>query len=338
MPETMRAVLVRQPGGPEHLHLGEAEAPTPGPGEVVLEVHATALNRADLMQRAGRYDPPEGASPILGLEASGVVAAVGAGVDGWAKGDRACALLAGGGYAERVAVPADQLLPVPEGLDLVEAAAIPEVFLTAHQALVWLGRLETGERVLIHAGASGVGTAATQLASAIGATVYATASAPKHAVCRAMGAAATIDYASEAFDERVAALTDGGGVDVILDFVGAPYFKQNVNSLALDGRIVLLALLGGHVVPEWSLAPLFRKRGTVVASTLRNRAPDYKARLVRDFGERWLGGFSNGTLRPVIDRVAPWTEVAEAHRVMEANENAGKIVLQVREGDGRTIA
>ena len=325
----MKAILVRQPGGPEQLYVGEAATPVPAADELLVRVGATALNRADTLQRQGKYPPPPGASEILGLEMAGVVERVGAAVEGWQPGDRAMALLAGGGYAEYVAVPADQAMRVPERLSLEEAAALPEVFLTAFQALDWLGGLTAGQHVLIHAGASGVGTAAIQLAKAAGAAVYVTASAPKHALCLALGADAAIDYRSEDFAARVRDLSGGHGADLIIDFIGAPYLEPNVRCLAVDGRIVVLATLGGSVAAEFDIRSLFRKRGHLLTSTLRSRSAAYKARLTADVAERLLPRFADGTLRPVIDLVLPWTEVAEGHRRMEANANAGKIVLRV---------
>lgn len=326
---TMRAVLVDRPGGPDHLRLGEAPRPVPGPEELLVRVHATALNRADLMQREGRYPPPEGASPVLGLEAAGVVEAVGSACVGWAIGDRVFGLLPGGGYAAYVAIRHDHAMRIPDALSFEEAAAVPEVFLTAFQALHWLGAVQQGEVVLIHAGASGVGTAAIQLARLAGAFVYVTASAAKHPLCLELGAAGAIDYQHEAFPERLRELGGGGGADVIIDFVGAPYLHDNVDALALDGRLVVLATMGGSRVDSFDLRGLFRKRATLVTSTLRSRSDGYKAHLTRAFADAVLPQFEDGTLRPVIDSIYAWTDVAEAHRRMEANENAGKIVLRV---------
>jgi len=325
----MRAVLVFQEGDPEHMTIGEVPTPSPGADEVRVRVHATALNRADTFQRRGHYPPPEGASTILGLEMAGVVEETGDGVIDWHEGDRVFSLLAGGGYAEQVVVHKDLLMAVPPGLSMREAAAIPEVFLTAYQALHWLGGLQSGHRVLIHAGASGVGTAAIQLAKDAGACPYVTASAPKHDVCRDLGAEAAIDYESEDFAARVDALTDGDGVHIIIDFIGAPYFHQNVASLAMDGRIVQLATLGGSTVEEVSLRDLMAKRVHLLTSTLRNRSLDYKIQLTQEFASDVLPEFVDGQMQPVIDSTYDWTEVADAHRRMENNENAGKIVLQV---------
>jgi putative PIG3 family NAD(P)H quinone oxidoreductase len=327
----MRAVTVPEPGPPEHMTIGEVPTPQPGPDEVLVKVHATALNRADTFQRRGHYPPPDGASEILGLEMAGTVAETGSNVLDWHEQDRVFALLDGGGYAEYTVVHKDRLMAVPPGMSMQEAAAVPEVFLTAYQALHWLGGLQPGHRVLIHAGASGVGTAAVQLTRHGEAHPYVTASAPKHEVCRDLGAEATIDYQSEDFAERIAEITDGRGVDVILDFIGAPYFHANVDALALDGRIVQLATLGGGTVEEISLRALMAKRAQLLASTLRSRSLGYKVQLTQEFASDVLPQFIDGALRPVIDSVYDWTDVTEAHRRMENNENAGKIVLTVIE-------
>jgi len=325
----MRAVRVSEHGDPEHMTIGEVPTPVPGPDEVRVRVHATALNRADTFQRRGHYPPPDGASPILGLEMAGVVEETGDAVIDWHEGDRVFSLLAGGGYAEQVVVHKDLLMAMPPGLSMREAAATPEVFLTAYQALHWLGGMQSDHRVLIHAGASGVGTAAIQLTNEAGAHPYVTASAPKHEVCRDLGAEATIDYESEDFAERIDEITDGEGVHIILDFIGAPYFHQNVAALAMDGRIIQLATLGGSTVEEVSLRDLMAKRVQLLTSTLRNRSLDYKIQLTQEFASDVLPKFVDGQLRPVIDSTYDWTEVADAHRRMENNENAGKIVLQI---------
>ena len=326
----MRAVRVPEPGAPDQMTIGEVPTPVPGPEEVRVQVHATALNRADTFQRRGHYPPPEGASSILGLEMAGVVVETGDEVLDWHEGDRVFSLLAGGGYAEQTVVHKDLLMAVPPGLSLREAAALPEVFLTAYQALHWLGGLQRDHQVLIHAGASGVGTAAIQLVRKAGAYPYITASAPKHALCRDLGAEVTIDYTSDDFAERMGTVTDGEGVDIILDFIGAPYFHQNVACLALDGRIVQLATLGGSTVEQVSLRDLMATRAQLLASTLRSRSLDYKIQLTQEVVSDVLPGFGDGTLRPVIDSTYDWTDVAAAHRRMENNENAGKIVLKVQ--------
>lgn len=329
MPATMRAVVVDEPGGPEQLRIAERERPLPGPDELLVRVRATALNRADLMQREGRYPPPEGATDILGLEMAGTVEAQGAACVGWNQGDRVCALLPGGGYAEYACVPQEMAIPIPPSLTFEEAAAIPEVFLTAFQALHWHADVEAAQRVLIHAGASGVGTAAIQIARQAGAAVYVTASSPKHELCLHLGAEAAIDYRSEDFAERIGGLTDDEGVDVIIDFIGAPYLEQNIKCLSIDGHLVLLSLLGGHRVEEFSLASLFRKRVRLTASTLRSRTPSYKVRLTQDFASKLLPLFEEGSIRPVVDSTYDWSEVQQAHRRMGNNENAGKIILRI---------
>ncbi len=327
----MRAVGIREPGGPEVLYLGEVPKPVPGPGEVLVKVAATAVNRADTLQRRGKYPVPPGDSEVLGLEVAGEIVELGENCRLRQQGERVCGLLGGGGHAEYAVLPEAMALPLPPELDLVEAAAIPEVFLTAFQALDWLADLQSGETVLIHAGASGVGTAAVQLARAKGAQVLVTASAGKHALCRELGAARCIDYRAEDFAAVVAEETGGKGVEVILDFVAAPYFQRNLDSLALDGRLVMLALLGGSKPEGVNLLPVLRKRLHILGSTLRNREPRYKEALSQAFWKMAQSHFVSGALKPVIDRVLPWEQVAEAHRLMEANANAGKLVLTVGE-------
>jgi putative PIG3 family NAD(P)H quinone oxidoreductase len=297
----------------------------------LVKVAATAINRADTLQRRGKYPVPPGESEILGLEVSGEIVALGAGCQVRQVGERVCGLLGGGGHTEFAVLPEAMALPLPAELDLIEAAAIPEVFLTAFQALDWLADLQAGETLLVHAGASGVGTAAIQLARAKGAQVVVTASAGKHALCQQLGAAHCIDYRREDFAAVVAEQTGGKGVEVILDFIAAPYFQRNLDSLALDGRLVMLALLGGGKPEAVNLLPVLRKRLQILGSTLRNRPAAYKAALSRAFWSFAQEGFATGQLKPVIDRVLPWEKISEAHRLMEANENAGKVVLTVSE-------
>lgn len=325
----MKAVVVDEFGGPERLRIGDYPKPVPGENELLVKVRATALNRADLLQRQGMYPPPEGASEVLGLEVAGTVEAKGVACPNWTLGDRVFGLLPGGGYAEYAILHRDLAMAIPPRLSLEEAAAVPEVFLTAYQALYWLGNVQEEQHVLVHAGASGVGTAAIQLVKEAGAHPYVTASAPKHEACRALGAEATIDYKNEDFAERIREITGGRGVDLIVDFIGAPYFEKNVASLAVDGRLILLAMMGGRVVESFDLRTLFAKRAHLFTSTLRDRDLAYKVDLTHDFSAYMLPLFESGTLRPVIDRVYPWTEVRAAHRRMEANENVGKIVLRV---------
>lgn len=325
----MKAILVKEPGGVEQLYLGEAPTPVPGEGELLVRVHAAGVNRPDVLQRKGKYPPPPGVSTILGLEVAGTVEELGPNSGEWRVGDAVCALLPGGGYAEYAVIPHEMAMPVPAGMPFVEAAAIPEVFLTAYQALYWLAGMKEGDHVLVHAGGSGVGTAAIQLVKAAGAHAHATASAGKLPYLQELGAETTIDYRTEDFAQRILSVTDGHGADVIVDFIGAPYFHSNLEALALDGRIVMLATLGGVKVEEVDLRRLFAKRATIAASTLRSRRRDYHVRLTRDFRRDILPLFNDGTIKPVIDRVYDWQDVADAHGRMEANENVGKIVLKV---------
>lgn len=325
----MKAVLVNKPGGPEQLTIGETETPVPGDEELLVRVHATALNRPDILQREGKYPPPPGASPILGLEIAGTVAETGRGTSGWNVGDRVFGLLPGGGYAEYAVIHHKMAMPIPSGMSYEEAAAIPEVFLTAYQALYWLAEMEPGNHVLIHAGASGVGTAAIQVAASAGAHSYVTASGGKLPYCLELGAEAAIDYRTEDFVERIKQVTQGHGADVIIDFIGAPYFAKNLDVLALDGRIVMLATLGGVRVENVDLRVFFRKRASLIVSRLRPRSLDYQISLTQDFSTYALPLFIDGTLKPVIDSIYPWEEVADAHRRMEANKNVGKIVLKL---------
>jgi len=326
----MRAVVYDEPGDPEVLRLAEVPEPEPGPGEVLLRVHSTALNRADLLQRRGFYPPPPGASAILGLEAAGEVEALGEGVDTWKPGDRVCALLAGGGYAEKVAVPAVQVMAAPQGMDLVVAGAVPEAFITAHDNLVTRGRLRAGETVLIHGGTGGVGTAAIQVARRAGARVLATAGSPERVTfCRELGAHEGIDHHAEDFVERTRELTDGRGADVILDVMGAAYLERNLRALARDGRLVIIGMQGG-IHAEIDLNTLLSNRLSVQGTILRNRPVEQKGEIVRRFAAEALPGFADGSLRPLIDRVLPLEQVVEAHRAMEAGGHLGKIVLRVR--------
>jgi putative PIG3 family NAD(P)H quinone oxidoreductase len=325
----VKAIVVETPGDPEVMHLAEVPDPTPGPGEVLVRARATAVNRADTLQRRGLYPPPPGASEIIGMEVAGEVEGLGEGVDGWNPGDRVMALLAGGGYAEQVAVPAGQLMPVPAGLSWTDAAAIPEVFLTAHDNLVTRGRLAAGETVLIHGGGGGVGTAAIQLARRAGARVLVTAGSPeKLEFSRRLGADAGINHREEDFPSRVRELTGGRGVDLILDVMGASYLARNLDALAPEGRLVIIGLQGGTTT-EIDLNQLLRRRLSVIATTLRGRTLEQKAEIVRRFVEDALPGFEDGTLRPVVDRVLPLAEAPAAHRAMEAGENVGKLVLRV---------
>lgn len=325
----MKAIHIINPGPNSRLQVGEAPTPVPKDDELLVRVRATALNRADLLQRSGKYPPPPGASEILGLEMSGEVAGFGKDCQGWEEGQRVFGLLPGGGYAEYVTIPAALAIRMPASLTFEAAAAIPEVFLTAFQALYWLGELKGGERVLIHAGASGVGTAAIQMAIHSGASVFVTASTGKHAACLELGAQHAIDYKTEDFEAVIREKTDGEGVDLIVDFIGAPYFEQNINSLRLDGRLVLLAMMGGSRLAEVNLAKLFRKRIHFKPSTLRSRSVDYKIALTQEFQRLMLPLFEGQLLRPVIDSIFNWEEAEQAHNKMAANENTGKLVLKI---------
>ena len=325
----MKAVTLKQFGGPEQLSLGDWPDPVPNAEEILVKVHATALNRADTLQRKGLYPPPPGESPILGLEMSGEVVATGEKVKNWQIGDRVCGLLGGGGYAALVKIHQDLAMPVPEGLDYHQAAAIPEVFLTAFQAINWLGKLQEGEVALIHAGASGVGTAAIQLVREMGGHSIVTASGGKHNLCRELGAEHAIDYRDVDFAEMAMEFTRNNGVDLVVDFIGAPYFERNLQILRPDGRLIVLAFMGGATGPPINLGTVLRKRLQIIGSTLRSRNLAYKISLARALREFAWDRFADGTLRPVIDRVYDWTDVAQAHTYMEENRNQGKIILAV---------
>ena len=327
----MKAVLVSEPGGPDKLQLVDVPDPTQGSGEIAIDIHASALNRADLLQRRGLYPPPPGTTDILGMECAGVVSAVGPGCVGtFALGTRVMALLGGGGYAERVVVPEALAMPVPDALSFEQAAAIPEAFLTAREALLVSGKLVPRESVLIHAAAGGVGSAALQLARWHGARVFATAGgAAKCEWLRALGADNVIDYKSEDFAAVIARETSNHGVDVILDFVGAAYAEKHAACLAPLGRHVLLGLLGGAQA-SINLGRLMAKRQSLVGITMRGRSVLEKIELSRAFTRTTLPLFSDGRLKPLVDSVFALSDVARAHERMEANQNLGKIVLRVR--------
>ncbi len=324
----MRAIRVEGPD--QTLVLGDAPRPEPGAGQVLVEVQATAVNRADLLQRRGFYPPPPGESDILGLEAAGTVAALGAGVEGVRVGERVMCLLGGGGYAEYVVVDCRMALPIPETLPFEQAAGFPEVFYTAYMTLVAEAGLENGETVLIHAGGSGVGTAAIQLARALGADALVTAgSADKLERCRALGAAGAINYKDEDFAERGRALTDGRGVDVILDCIGGSYLERNLGLLAPKGRLVIIGLMGGARA-EINLALVVGKRLRVIGTVLRTRALEEKLILTAGIRERVLPLLAAGTVRPIIDAVYPLADAAAAHDRVASNATFGKVVLRVR--------
>jgi putative PIG3 family NAD(P)H quinone oxidoreductase len=326
----MYAVTITAPGGPEVLSWTEVPDPVPGPGgEVVVEVTASAVNRADLLQRAGHYPPPPGAPAYPGLECSGRVIELSADVRDWAVGDEVCALLGGGGYAEKVAVPAGQLLPVPRGLTVAEAAALPEVACTVWSNVVDIARLRRGETLLVHGGGSGIGTFAIQLGRAMGARVIATARAHKHEAIKALGADVAIDYSTEDFVAAVRKATDDRGADVILDIIGGAYLARNIDALAPNGRLAIIGMQGGRKA-EFNLGALMAKRGSISATTLRARPLAEKAEIVRRVREQIWPLVESGAVRPVIDRRLPMAQAAQAHRVVEANEHIGKVLLLAR--------
>lgn len=323
----MRAIVISTPGAAEVLRFEEVADPVPGPGEVLLDVAATAVNRADLMQRQGLYPPPPGASPLLGLECSGVVAELGEAVSGLTVGQPVCALLAGGGYAERVAVPAGQVMPLPDGVPLVDAAALPEVAATVWSTVVQGAGLTRGDVFLVHGGSSGIGTHALQVARALGARPFATAGSPaKLARCRELGAQEAINYRDEDFVHRLRDLTGGHGADVVLDNMGASYLARNLDVLADDGRLVVIGLQGGRRA-EIDLAALLARRATLRAAGLRARPAAQKAAICRDLVARLWPLVAAGTVCPVIDRVLPLAEAARAHAIVEASEHVGKVLL-----------
>jgi putative PIG3 family NAD(P)H quinone oxidoreductase len=317
-------------GGIEFLHIGKYPDPVMKEDELLVKIRATALNRADLLQRRGKHPPPKGVPVILGLEMAGEVVDVGTACEGWAPGDRVCALLPGGGYAERVSIPAGLAMRVPGNLSFEQAAAIPEVFLTAYQNLFNVARLAPGETVLIHAGGSGVGTAAIQLVrEARGISLVTAGSTEKIARCAALGAIAGWNYRDGPFAPFVAEQTGGHGVDIVLDFVGAPYFEQNLEALAVDGRMVVIGTLGGADVGRLSLRTLMSKRLQITGAGLRSMDTARKVRLTGHFATFALPRFADGRLVPIVDTVFDWREVGDAHLRMESNVNVGKIVLRV---------
>lgn len=323
----MHAVTVTEPGGPEALVWAEVADPRAAAGEVLLDVAATAVNRADVLQRQGRYPPPPGAPPYPGLECAGTVAALGEGVVGWEVGQQACALLAGGGYAQKVAVPASQLLPVPAGLDLVTAATLPEAACTVWSNLVMEAGLTAGQTLLVHGGASGIGTMAIQVGRALGARVAVTAgSERKLRRCAELGAEILVSYREDDFVTVVRERM--GGADVVLDMVGGPYLGRNLDVLAPDGTLVVIGLQGGTRA-ELDLGRMLTKRARVVGTTLRARPVEQKARIVAEVVTHVWPMLERGLVRPVVDRVLPLTEVSQAHRALEAGEHVGKIALVV---------
>lgn len=326
---TMRAVAIERPGGPDVLQMVRLPVPEPGPGEVLVAVAAAGVNRPDLLQRQGHYPPPPGASPLPGLEVAGHVERVGPGVARWRPGDTVCALVAGGGYAERCVVPEPQCLPVPRGLSFVEAAALPEACFTVWTNVFERGGLRPGEWLLVHGGASGIGTTAIQMARALGAVVLATAGTDeKCAACERMGARVAINYRTTDFRARVGELTTGRGVDVILDMVGGDYTPRNLEALAVGGRLVQIAFLKGpRVELDWRI--VMRKRLVLTGSTLRPRSPEEKGAIARALEARIWPLVEEGAIRPVVHAVFALEDAAEAHRLLETGAHVGKIVLQV---------
>ncbi|MDN3060253.1 NAD(P)H-quinone oxidoreductase [Streptomyces sp. SRF1] len=323
----MHAITIPEPGGPEALVWAEVPDPVPGEGEVLVDVAAGGVNRADVLQRQGFYPPPSGAPPYPGLECSGRISALGPGVTGWAVGDEVCALLAGGGYAEKVAVPSGQLLPVPEGVDLVTAAALPEVTATVWSNVFMISHLRPGETLLVHGGSSGIGTMAIQLAKAVGARVAVTAGGPKKlASCRELGADILIDYREQDFVEEIRRATDGAGADVILDIVGAKYLARNVDTLAVNGRLAIIGMQGGAKA-ELNLGALLSKSAAVTATGLRSRSLAQKAAIIAAVREHVWPLIGSGRVRPIVYRTVPMRESGEAHRLMESSEHVGKILL-----------
>ncbi|MFB7242423.1 NADPH:quinone oxidoreductase [Streptomyces populi] len=323
----MYAITIPEPGGPEALVWDEVPDPVPAEGEVLVEVVASAVNRADLLQRQGLYNPPSGASPYPGLECSGRVAAVGPGVVGWSVGDEVCALLSGGGYAQKVAVPTGQLLPVPAGLDLRSAAALPEVTCTVWSNVFMVAHLRPGETLLVHGGSSGIGTMAIQLAKAVGAKVAVTAgTGEKLDFCAELGADILINYREQDFVEEIEKATGGAGADVILDNMGAKYLDRNVRALAVNGRLAIIGMQGG-IKAELNIAALLNKRAAVSATSLRARPLGEKAAIVAAVREHVWPLIESGHVRPVVDRELPMSDAAGAHRVLEESSHIGKVLL-----------
>jgi NADPH2:quinone reductase len=330
IPQSMRYVAAAAAGGPEVLGFATTEVPRPAAGEVLVRVLAAGVNRPDVVQRKGLYPPPPGASPILGLEVAGVVVAAGADAGNVAVGDRVCALTNGGGYAEYCAVPAPQCLPWPKGYDAIRAAALPETFFTVWANLFQHGRMQRGETVLIHGGTSGIGVTAIQLAREFGGRAFVTAgSDEKCEACLRLGAAAAINYRTADFADRVAELTAGRGVDVIIDIVGAPYFERNLRSLAMDGRLVEVATQFGTKVEQFDLFHLMRRRLTVTGSTMRPRTTAEKGVIAGELRSKVWPLLDAGRVAPVIHQVFQLEDAAEAHRVMESSAHIGKLVLHV---------
>ncbi len=330
LPQSMTYIAHGAGGGPEVLVPATGPLPSPKADEVLIRVLAAGVNRPDVQQRSGSYPPPPGASPIIGLEVAGEVVAAGPDAAPWTVGDKVCALTNGGGYAEYCVAPAPQCLPWPKGFDALRAAALPEVFFTVWANLFGHGRLQAGETVLVHGGTSGIGVTAIQLAKAFGATVYATAgSAEKVKACLDLGADAAIDYKTQDFAEEVKRLTDGKLCDVILDMVGGAYFQRNLRSLRMDGRLVLIAMLGGNTVEKADLLPIMLRRITVTGSTMRPRTTAQKGAIAAALEAQVWPLLGQGHCAPVIHATFPLARAADAHRLMESSEHIGKIMLEV---------
>lgn len=327
----MHAITVDNPGGPEALCWTEVPDPIPGPGEILIEVTAAAANRADLLQRQGLYNPPPGASSILGLECSGIIAALGANVTQWSVGQPVCALLSGGGYAEKVVAPASQLLPIPRGVQIDVAAALPEVACTVWSNMMMKTKMTAGQSILIHGGASGIGTHAIQVAKALGLRVAVTAGTPdKLDACRDLGADLTINYRDTDFVQAVHSFTGGEGVDRILDIMGAKYLGRNIDALGNDGHLVIIGMQGG-VAAELNIAKLIAKRGSLTATTLRARpldGPSGKAAIVESVAQNLWPLVEDGKVRPVVGAEIPMSRAADAHRLLENGEVVGKVLLR----------
>lgn len=326
----MKAIIRTGDGGPEVLQLGEIPSPNPTETQVLVDVHATALNRADLIQRRGGYPPPPGDSEVLGLEIAGTVSAVGRAVKGVAKGDRVFGLVGGGGYAEQAVIDYRMAMPMPDEWTFEQAAAVPEVFFTASDNIFTQGGLSAGETILIHAGGSGVGTAGVQISHHAGAKVFVTAgTSEKIENCKALGAEAGINYKETDFVAEILRLTDGEGVDVVVDFIGATYLERNLSVLKTRGRLLQLGLISGSTT-EINLNTVMRNRLQLIGSVLRTRSIDEKIGVTQNFMDRWLPELARGEIRPIIDTVFPLAAASDAHKYMEANRNFGKIILKVR--------
>lgn len=329
LPDSMTVIEIKEPGGPETLVPAQRPVPRPAAGEVLIKIAAAGVNRPDCLQRQGSYPPPPGASDIPGLEVAGVIAALGEGVSNWKIGDEVCALLTGGGYADYCVAPAPQCLSIPAGLTLLQAAALPETFFTVWSNVFDRARLQPGEILLVHGGASGIGTTAIQLARALGSRVFTTVGGiEKIQPCLNLGAERVINYREEDFVQVIKEVTHNKGVDVILDMVGGDYTQRNLSALAVEGRLVFIAFLRGAKV-ELNLAPVMMKRLTITGSTLRARPVAHKAPIAQALRETVWPLLASGTIRPLIDQVFPLTEAAAAHSLMESNRHVGKILLQV---------